>query len=288
MTPTRPAAQLSDLPGRALMARTGAHGPLMLMYHSVSPPRTGRRPDWPWAVRHDQFCRQLDALAETGWRTVTQATLAASPASDSGAHKQLVITFDDGYVDNLWAVDALVERGMVASFFIVSGAIGRRPHWDDPGRPDGRMLDATELRRLHGQGMEIGGHTVDHARLTELPAHAAAAQMRDCRHALEGTLGVPVTSFAYPYGAWTPALATAAGQAGYRSACTTRPGVARRDGNPLTLRRLTVYNHDSVTTLATKMLLLDNSGTPAAVARYAWRRLRSRLPVLSMPVERRP
>jgi len=107
----------------------GQHGPVMLMYHAVE--RGSHVPAWPWAVSLSRFTAQLDFLRDHGWRTCTMRELAAQP--DAWRERTVVITFDDGYVDNLAAVEALRQRGMCASWFIVSGVIGKPPGWPDSG-----------------------------------------------------------------------------------------------------------------------------------------------------------
>ena len=63
-------------------------------------------------------------------------------------------------------------------------------------------------------------------------------------------------------------------RAGYRTACTTRTGWALRDGDPYRLRRLTVFNTDTASTLARKLYLGSHDVRWSDLARYATRRLR--------------
>lgn len=244
----------------------------MLMYHSIS--RTAS-PEWPWAVSLANFERQLDLLAALGYRTATMAAVASANNADTS--RTAVITFDDGYEDNLLAVDALVRRGMTATWFIVTGAIGAPPDWPYDGRPDGRMLNAAELRAMQASGMEIGSHTTSHCRLTRTDDSRLDFELTASKAALEQILGNELGSFAYPYGDWDERCARAVARAGYRQACTTRTGWALRDGNPYTLRRLTVFNHDSASTLCRKLVLAHNDGSFRALAGYLGSRLSARL-----------
>lgn len=254
---------------RRLLRGAPPHGPLMLMYHSVQP--EGRTPNWPWAVSAASFCKQLDFLQSEGYQTMTMSELAAGQARQ--AERCVVITFDDGYVDNMAACDALAERGMRASWFIVSGSIGREPDWPADGRPVGRLLDATELRQMHAAGMEIGSHTVSHARLPDLDDGALTRELVDSMAAIEDAVGAPVTSFAYPYGLFDARCEEAVRRSGYTAACTTRTGWAMRDGDPLKLRRLTVFNDDSLSRFARKLHFGSHDVAWSDMARYAMRRL---------------
>jgi len=253
-------------PLSSLLHRTSrAHGPLMLMYHAVT---VGEAvPDWPWAVSMPRFCAQLDFLADAGYRTPTMRELVERPERFADS-RTAVITFDDGYVDNLHACEALASRGMRASWFIVAGSIGRPPEWPDDGRPRGRMLSAPELRGMQEAGMEIGSHTVNHVRLTEADDLTLNRELSDSRQQIEDALGQPVFSFAYPYGAWDARCADAVAAAGYAAACTTRTGWAMRDGDPYRLRRLTVFNVDTTGSFARKLTYASHAVSWPELTRY--------------------
>ncbi len=217
-----------------------------------------------------RFRSQLDFLSAEGWATPTMAELVATPTK--WMDRTVVITFDDGYVDNLIAWEELQKRDMRATWFIVSGSIGREPAWATDGRPAGRLLNTTELRAMQATGMEIGSHTVSHARLTEVNDQEMHTELLESKTTLEDALGNKVTSFAYPYGAWDRRCVNAVREAGYRAACTTRTGWALRDDNPYQLRRLTIYNTDTSSSLARKLYFGSNDVSWQAVSRYALKR----------------
>lgn len=239
---------------RHLHRNAGQHGPVMLMYHAVTHGKG--KPDWPWAVSMQQFRDQLDFLVTEGYATPTMGELVAEPKKWTG--RTAVITFDDGYIDNLAACEELQKRGMRATWFVVTGSIGESPKWPADGRPEGRLLNSAELREMRVCGMEIGSHTVSHARLTEADDVRLAQELADSKSALEDMLGNPVGSFAYPYGAWDARCAAAVKQAGYSAACTTRTGWTLRDKNLYTLRRLTVFNTDRLSAFARKLAYAAN------------------------------
>jgi len=251
----------------------GQHGPVMLMYHSVMP--GNGTPDWPWAVSLRRFRSQLDFLSEEGWATPTMVELVAAPEKWTG--RTAVITFDDGYVDNLVAWEELQKRDMRATWFMVSGSIARESAWPADGRPAGRLLNAAELRAMQASGMEIGSHTANHVRLTEADDYLLRAELSDSKTALEDALGGEISSFAYPYGAWDERCVNAVRAAGYRAACTTRTGWALRDGDPCQLRRLTMFNTDTAGSLARKLCFGSNDVSWQAVTRYALQRAMSRV-----------
>lgn len=256
---------------RAFHRQAGQHGPVMLMYHAVMPGKG--EPVWPWAVSMQRFREQLDFLATEGYATPTMSELVADPAQ-KWPGRTAVITFDDGYVDNLAACEELKKRGMRATWFIVSGSVGQSPLWPADGRPAGRLLNAAELREMRENGMEIGSHTVNHMRLPEADDARLMQELTDSKTTLEAILDHPVSSFAYPYGAWDERCAEAVKQAGYTATCTTRTGWALRDNDPHQLRRLTVFNTDTLGRFARKLYFGSHDVRWPDIARYALRRIR--------------
>lgn len=245
----------------------------MLMYHATLPAMG--RPAWPWAVSMQQFRDQLDFLTSEGYATPTMSDLVSAPEKFPG--RTAAITFDDGYVDNLGAYEELVKRGMRATWFIVSGSIGRPPAWPADCRPRQRLLNASELQEMHAGGMEIGSHTVNHVRLTEVDDARLAQELTASKAALEDVLGNAISSFAYPYGAWDKRCADATRRAGYVAACTTDSGWALRDNNRYRLRRLTLFNTDTTSSLARKLLFASNDVSWKTLSRHYLQQAKSRL-----------
>jgi peptidoglycan/xylan/chitin deacetylase (PgdA/CDA1 family) len=256
---------------RFLHRSAGQHGPAMLMYHSITLGRI--KPAWPWALSMQQFRDHLDFIVAEGYSTPTMGELVAAPAK-KWIGRTLVITFDDGYVDNLAACEELKKRGLRASWFVVTGAIGQFPKWPADGRPEGRLLNAAELREMQSGGMEVGSHTVSHTRLTEADDAQLSRELVESKATLEDKLGGAINSFAYPFGAWDVRCENAVKQAGYVAACTTRTGWALRDNDPYRLRRLTIFNNDSVSLLARKLSFGSHDVNCRYIARHALRRLR--------------
>jgi peptidoglycan/xylan/chitin deacetylase (PgdA/CDA1 family) len=146
------------------------------MYHSVGAPVPGWR--WNHLVRPiDHFERQLDTLERARVNTVTWSQVAAHMRGDIELPaRSVLLTFDDGYLDN-WTVVAplLASRGMTGIVFVSGEFI-------DPGtvvRPtlqdvrEGRIsrdqlelhgfLNKAEIASLAQQGpLEIGSHAMTH------------------------------------------------------------------------------------------------------------------------------
>lgn len=248
------------------------HGPVALMYHSVCPSK--QKPVWPWAVSRQNFIEQLDYLVAEGYATPTVSELLAD--TKPWPARVAVITFDDGYADNLELCDELQRRRMRATWFVVAGSVGQAPRWPEDGRPTGRLLNAAELCVMQENGMEIGSHTVSHVRLTEVDDVRLMRELTDSKTMLEDILGKAVTSFAYPYGSLNEHCVNAVKAVGYAAACTTQTGWALRDNDPYRLRRLTVFNHDTLGCFARKLAFASHDISWADVVRHSYKRVRNR------------
>lgn len=247
------------------------HGPVILMYHGT--PR--ERPASKFSTTAARFTAQLDLLKDFGWKTVNVSDLDDRAKLPS---RTVLLTFDDGYADNFGgAFEPLAARDMTATWYMVSGAIGKTAEWVPGAGAQGAMLAAGQVRDMHAAGMEIGSHTRTHADLNKTRHDVLQDEIEGAKHDLEDLLGTPVNSFAYPYGRYNDAARDAVRDAGYRSACSTRSGWARLSDNPWELRRITVYRDDSISTFARKLVFAVNDVSWGALLRYSGQRLGDRL-----------
>ena len=100
----------------------------VLMYHHISP-KPGLVTCSP-----ENFRAQMEWLAKNGWKTLSTATFATALASGQLPKKSVLITFDDGYLDNwIYAHPVLQEFGLQATIFLITGWIGdgekTAPRW---------------------------------------------------------------------------------------------------------------------------------------------------------------
>jgi peptidoglycan/xylan/chitin deacetylase (PgdA/CDA1 family) len=179
--------------------------PLALAYHGIGEMPVRRDPDGLY-VSPRRLLRHAAWLRRRGYTLVTFGELV-----ERGSPGLAALTFDDGWVNN----EQLCELGLPATVFVTTGWMGG----EHPYAPGARMLDADGVRRLHGAGIEIGGHTVTHPYLDRLGYDAALEEMRAGRETLEALIDAPVPSFAYPFGAATEETVRACESAGFRAAC---------------------------------------------------------------------
>ena len=145
-------------------------------------------------------------------------------------HRTVAITFDDCYLDNLWAARTLAEFKLPACFFIPTAYPGTdyKFPWDQGLRP---MANLTweGIREIAELGHEIGSHTVHHEDMALATRAHAQEELQASKQALEKHLGRAIEWFAYPFGGrqnFSPELLPLVAEAGYRGCFSGYGGFA--------------------------------------------------------------
>ena len=192
----------------------------VLMYHHVTPA------GGMIAATPDVFEDQIARLARAGYQSLSADQFAACLAGAPVPERSVLITFDDGYLNNwVHAHPVLARHGMRAVLFIITGWIGDgpvRPHAGQggplpatpdhdackqlvaAGRADEVMLRWSEIEAMRAAGtFEFHSHTHTHTRWDkecagDVQAKRAriADELRLSREALAGRLAASATTCA--------------------------------------------------------------------------------------------
>lgn len=120
-------------------------------------------------------------------------------------------------------------------------------------------LSPEEVRELDRAGVEIGGHTVTHAILARCKDGEVEREIGVGRQRLEGWIGHPIASFAYPWGRkwdYDERAVRALEREGFVAGCSMDPGSNLRKADCLQLRRYAVDSGVSIPDL-----IAEASGT---------------------------
>lgn len=241
-------------------------GVLCLNYHRIGDGSQSLFDRGLWSASAEGFDTQVRFL-KTHFDVVTPDDLPGFLLARRG--RAVLITFDDGYLDNYEEAFPILKRhGVSATFFVSTGFLDhpKLSWWDEiawmvrtsrtPGLEAGPWLsapvvydgpdresavetllevykampaDATEayldylaeatgsgrydggrsarmwmswdmLRDMRAAGMVIGGHTVNHPVLAQLPRQRQWAEVSECGRRFTEEMGEPMRCFSYPVG----------------------------------------------------------------------------------------
>jgi peptidoglycan/xylan/chitin deacetylase (PgdA/CDA1 family) len=222
----------------------------VLMYHKVND-RPGNRMSVPVGL----FDEQMDQLRQLGYTVVgLESVLAHFAGGDPLPPRSVLITFDDGYRDNLEnALPVLRRYGYPAVLFVPIGYLDEeRPLPHEEGLAASGIVNSTlgwdELADLEAGGIRIESHGISHRPLADLELDEAAREIVLSKLRLEEQLGRPVRAFAYVKGSeahYRPVHLSLLRQAGYDVAFTSVSGANGIRTDPLRLHRYNVepYAH---------------------------------------------
>ncbi len=192
-------------------------------------------------VSPEKFSRHMYVLHLLGYRCVSMHDLKPYLLGEKQG-KVIGLTFDDGYKDNIkYALPVLKKYGFTATCYIVSKYIGKHNVWDQSiGVQELELMSEDEVCLWHRSGMEVGGHTQHHMKLSELDNNTCYKEIIQGKKDIERILGCPLQSFAYPYGVYSDEAVRIVKEAGYDNAVTTERSMADCSENILTLPRVNV------------------------------------------------
>jgi peptidoglycan/xylan/chitin deacetylase (PgdA/CDA1 family) len=235
----------------------------VLMYHHVSPV------EGMINVTPSNFEDQLQWLKRHGYRSLSSDEFAAHLDGKPAPARSVLITFDDGYLDNwVYAYPLLKKYGYTAMVFLVTSWVGEgglrhclgqgelpeAPSHQDceariaQGRGDEVVLRWSEIKAMRDDGViEFHSHTHTHTRWDlSTPAEKnthIAEELALSRAALETHLGGVSDHFCWPQGYFDADYTRLAKEAGFRYLYTTQAFGQNRPGtDPAHIYRFAVRN----------------------------------------------
>lgn len=220
--------------------RSGEFSLPILAYHRVCHEESDAS-----CVRTADFERQLTWLMQAGYETISfEDLLKWELGIGLLPKKTVVLTFDDGYLDN-WTIlyPLLRERRMKATVFLTTGFIGTEG-----------FLTWQQVRRMRDGGVEFGSHTQTHPNVAIL----TSAKQRDdeiagSKREIEKEIGRPVLAFSYPYGFFDDRSKQAVKAAGYQYGVSGESGYATPRTEPWSLKRIVISGYTEMASFQKKL-----------------------------------
>ncbi len=221
---------LAALPGPAAALPATFVPPPILMYHRIDVDRPAGALARELTVNPHQLRAQLDYFKRRGIAVISMADLDRRLERREPLDRAVVLTFDDGYADQFrYAVPLLRQYGDSATFYVVTGELGRPHH-----------LTWAQLRAMLAQHLDVAAHGVYHDDLSQMTPAQQRFEIEDSVERLRADLHAPVDSYAYPSGRFTRETLTLVNRADVALGVTTDSAYVLPPENRLEMTRLRV------------------------------------------------
>lgn len=217
----------------------------ILAYHHVVPEHSDTILPWvynsPFRVTVDQFDAQMRFLTENSYQIIgldelwQQVHDKESAKLDQLANKSVVITFDDGWKNNIdYALPVLQNYGIKATFYIISKAVGEQEY-----------MSWSDLEKMAAAEMDIQSHGHRHVALELLSDDECRFEFEYSKHLLESNLGHKISHFSFPLGFYNRKVIDIAKKY-YKTCATSNTGFVSNQSNVNELPRLMVRHEHSL------------------------------------------
>jgi peptidoglycan/xylan/chitin deacetylase (PgdA/CDA1 family) len=211
-------------------------------------------------ISPDDFDAQLEYLKKNGYRVIPLASIHAFLRGEAPLpQRAVVITIDDGYRSSYdFAYPILRKYDFPATLFVYSDFTGSRD-----------ALGWNEMRNMVASGLiDIQTHSKTHASMTKrLPNESAESyrsrvedEIRIPGQQIRRMLGLPLHTFAYPFGDTDEFLISQLKNADYRAGVTVQAGGNPAFAYPFRLRRTMIYGDRDMAafTRSLKIFTMEN------------------------------
>jgi len=172
----------------------------------------------------------------------------------TSAYKPIVLTFDDGYKDNLPVILHLLEMGIKPFVFIPTAYIGQKNSWDYSSRLfPAHHLDAKEIRQLFNAGAIIGSHSHTHKSMTAISEKQLRQELSVSRKLLEDITGRTVDLISFPFGQVNAKVIAVCRDCGYEKGFTLGRSFEHEGENTFLIPRVAIYGNDNYFSLQGKI-----------------------------------
>lgn len=239
--------------GHAVVGAPDTRSVPVIMYHSVCKTNVGE-----YVLHPDRLRADFEYIKKHGYTAVFVREIADfCEGKGSLPPRPIVLTFDDGFYNNLYYVAPLAaEYGMKITVSIV-GAYSDKEQNERKRSPVYSYLSAKEIKKIHAGGLtELANHTYDmHSRSPRKGIRRLAGESPDeyrraltsdserCRKLIESASGQKVDVFTYPFGVYSDGAEETLSSLGYRAILTCKGGInVFRKGSTRELKNIMRYN----------------------------------------------
>ncbi len=227
-----------------------------LMYHKI--PDQEIKSQHKIYVTRDNFEKHLKFYKKLGFETLTFLDLKKYSTGEISfkkfPKKPLILTFDDGYTDNLLNASPLLKKyGFKAQIFLLANQNIDQNSWDaNSTEPAHEIVSGANRQKWKNSAFEIGSHGFSHKKITELTHAESLKELVDSKTSLETEFNLPINVYAFTYGITTENSAELAQAANYDYAVNTDTGGLIAEEEPYAIFRVNIFPDESYWSLFKK------------------------------------
>lgn len=172
----------------------------ILEYHSIS---TNGFED-QITIKKENIIEQFEYLKKNNYKTLWLSEVEDLKNKKQDLPKKaIVLTFDDGFVDNYTELYPLLKKyNFKAVCFIVLGRIGQRVDWNGKYINDNMHLMSKEQLLTIGSHIELGYHTFKHDNYAELSLDEIEKDLQLCQDVITKEELKIFPALAYTFGGY--------------------------------------------------------------------------------------
>jgi peptidoglycan/xylan/chitin deacetylase (PgdA/CDA1 family) len=202
------------------------------------------------SITPDGLRQFIRTIRLTGMNIVSLKSALETGDPTLNSSRCVVITFDDGYVNNLEeALPVLEEERCPATVFVLPGRFGGTNEWDQARLPEverDQLMSLEQLKQLAASPyITLGSHGMLHRRFLELSDDGLRYEMLEAHRILSEEFPdtyLPV--LAYPWGEYDDRIVAMMAETPYRYAFTVEPRPWETGDHPFRVPRYSAYDRD--------------------------------------------
>jgi len=196
----------------------------ILMYHKIGSPSKNTKIRGLY-VTSKYFEKQIILLKKYGYSFITFDDLL----SDNIPDKPILITFDDGHLDNYKNAFSIIKKHNIkVTIFLIANDMGRENViWNEAAESEhSNIMTWDQAKIMKESGLvDFQSHGMSHKYLNKLNDEDLNFELIRPFDLFKKNLGYYPIAIAYPYGGFSEELVLKTQQAGYQFACTTQEGI---------------------------------------------------------------
>lgn len=228
----------------------------ILMYHKI--PDVELDSPHKIFVTKSRFEKHLRAFKLLGFKTLTFSDLEKFRTGEKPwaqfPRRPLILTFDDGYTDNLInASPLLLKYSFNAQLFLLAEKELRSNAWDHKDHESGdAIISGADRQKWLTSALTIGSHGIHHIHLPHVSLAEAEKEITVSKKMLQDEFNQKINTYAYTYGETNARLAEFAFKAGYSYAVNTDTGGLLLEEDPYAIFRVNIFPDESFFSLFKK------------------------------------